>query len=272
MVQVKEQLATRKNYGTSRPLSNIKYLCIHGTGNDGDSDESNGKYFQRNIVIASANYFTDDDSITRSVPDNYIAYAVGGKKWNNSGGRLYGTVNNSNSISIELCDTVKNGIVYPSAKTVANAIELTKYLMNKYNIPAHRVIRHYDVNGKPCPSYWINDDIWNKEFHSKLINYISPTGQDINPFREPSKIITSKAVAKEKGFSVFESEGEGVKWLQWELSKVAPSYNDFLNLHGGIDGKCGNNTVELLRLFQTNYGLEPDGICGKQTRTALKAN
>ena len=75
-----------------------------------------------------------------------------------------------------------------------------------------------------------------------------------------------------KGMSVFESEGEGVKWLQWELSQVAPAYKDFLNLHGGIDGKCGTNTVELLKLFQATYGLEVDGICGRNTRNALKAN
>lgn len=272
MVQLKQQIADKKNYGTKRNVSNIKYIVIHYTGNDGDSDESNAKYFQKKIIEASAHYFVDDDSITQSVPDDYNAYAVGGKKWNNSGGRLYGTANNSNSISIELCDTVKNDKVYPTQKTINNAIELTQHLMRKYNIPAHRVIRHYDVNGKPCPLYWINDNLWEQEFHSKIGGYIAPSGQDINPFKEPTKQITSKAIAQSKGIANFESQGEGVKWMQWELSKVSPAYNNFLNLHGGIDGKCGKNTTDLLILFQQSYGLEPDGVCGSKTRTALKAN
>lgn len=272
MVQIKQQIAARANYGSYRSTSNIKYIVIHYTGNDGDSDESNGKYFINNIVKASAHYFIDDDSITQSVPDNYSAYAVGGKKYNNSGGRLYGTVNNANSLSIELCDVLKNGVIYPSEKTINNALELTNFLMKKYNIPAHRVIRHYDVNGKSCPAYWINDSSWEKAFHGRLGNSIPTSGQDVNPFKEPSVQITSKAVAKEKGILTFQCEGEGVKWMQWELSKVAPAYKDFLDLHGGIDGKCGNNTVELLKVFQKNYGLTIDGVCGSNTRKALKAN
>ena len=81
--KLKKNLANRKNYGTSRSTRNIKYICIHYTGNDGDSDENNGKYFKNNIVKASTHYFVDDDSVTISVPDNYIAYAVGGSKYSN---------------------------------------------------------------------------------------------------------------------------------------------------------------------------------------------
>lgn len=272
MVPIKQQIAARSNYGSQRNTSKIKYIVIHYTGNDGDSDESNSKYFRNKIVKASAHYFVDDDSITQSVPDNFVAYSVGGKKYNNAGGRLYGQVTNANSISIELCDTVKNGVVCPTQTTINNAIQLTQRLMGLYDVPAHRVIRHYDVNGKACPAYWVNDASWNTFFHDKLGSAVPTSGQDINPYKEPDVQITSKAVAQAAGISNFQSTGEGVKWMQWELSKVAPAYKDFLDLHGGIDGKCGSNTVELLKLFQTNYGLTIDGICGRQTRAALKAN
>ena len=77
--ELKQNLANRANYGSKRNLSKIKYLVIHYTSNDGDSDEANGKYFANNVVKASAHYFVDDDSVTQSVPDNYAAYAVGGK-------------------------------------------------------------------------------------------------------------------------------------------------------------------------------------------------
>lgn len=272
MVPIKQCIANKANYGTQRAISNIKYIVIHATGNDGDSDESNGTYFRNRIVKASAHYFVDDNSITQSVPDTFSAWAVGGKKYNNAGGRLYGTVTNSNSISIELCDTVKNGTVYPTQATINNAIQLVQMLMTKYGIPLHRVIRHYDVNGKSCPVYWVNDNLWKTCFHNHLANATPTSGQDVNPYKEPGSQITSKANAKSLGILSFTSEGDGVKWVQWELSKVSESFNQTLKLHGGIDGKCGATTVELIRTFQKMYGLTVDGVCGSQTRKALKAN
>jgi N-acetylmuramoyl-L-alanine amidase CwlA len=83
---------------------------------------------------------------------------VGGDKYPNSGGLLYGKATNKNTISIEMC--VKNVTADKSANspgwiitddTLAATIELTRYLMKEYGIPADKVIRHYDVNGKPCP-------------------------------------------------------------------------------------------------------------------------
>lgn len=273
MVPIKPQIANKNNYGTKRSISNIKYIVVHYTGNDGDSDESNGKYFKNHIVKASAHYFVDDDSITQAVPDDYSAYAVGGKKWNNAGGRLHGTVNNSNSISVELCDTNRNGTVYPTAATINNALDLVRHLMIKYNVPLHRVIRHYDVNGKTCPAYWVDNSKWEAEFLNKLgACNREPSGPDINPYKEPEKQITSKSNAQKLGISVFESSGDGVKWVQWELCQVSPSYREAIVLNGGIDGKCGPNTVALIKLFQSAYGLEVDGVCGRNTRKALKAN
>ena len=39
---MKEHLANKANYGSKRDLSKIKYLVIHYTSNDGDSDEAIG--------------------------------------------------------------------------------------------------------------------------------------------------------------------------------------------------------------------------------------
>lgn len=177
MVQIKTKTANKANYGGIRALSKIEYIVIHYTANDGDSDEGNANYFANNIVKASAHYFVDDDSTTRSVPDDYIAYAVGGKKYNTAGGRLYGVVNNMNSISVELCDSFKNGIVYPTEKTIQNAIDLVRYLMKKYGIHHGNVIRHWDVNGKPCPAYWTDDARWKAEFWDRIPEYGKPLAE-----------------------------------------------------------------------------------------------
>ena len=105
---IKKHLANRANYGRKRDTLKIKYLIIHYTSNDGDSDEANGNYFARRIVKASAHYFIDDDSVTCCVPDDYVAYSVGGKCQSNHH-PMYQVITNTNSISIEMCDTKKMG-------------------------------------------------------------------------------------------------------------------------------------------------------------------
>lgn len=174
---MKTNLANRANYGQQRLLSRIKYIVIHYTANDGDSDESNANYFHNKVVKASAHYFVDDDSITQTVPDDYVAYAVGGNKWNDcaktGGGKLYGIANNTNSISIEMCDTVKDGKILATETTMTNTAELTKILMKKYNVDIDHVIRHFDVNGKHCPAYLMDEMAWSK-FKKRLCSVTEP--------------------------------------------------------------------------------------------------
>ena len=169
MVEIKIKTANRSNYGGKRSNSDIKYIVIHYTANDGDTDEGNGNYFANNIVGASAHYFVDDDSITRSVPDDYIAWAVGGSKYKyTKGGKFYGKCTNANSISIEFCDTKKNGVYDFTEATMKNAADLVKLLMKKYNVPVERVIRHYDVTGKVCPKPFVDDEKAWETFKERL--------------------------------------------------------------------------------------------------------
>ena len=159
-----EQLADPGNYGGSRTASQIRYLVFHYTGNDGDAARNNAAYFQNNIVQASAHYFVDDTTVYRSVPELRVTWAVGGKKYANAeltgGGTMYGRITNTNSISIELCDTIQNGVYQASEATLANAAALGRELMDRYGIPPERVYRHFDVTGKHCPSYLIAADKW----------------------------------------------------------------------------------------------------------------
>ena len=156
---IKEQLANSGNYGGSRNASQIRYLVYHYTGNDGDSAANNAAYFRRNIVKASAHYFVDDTTVWRSVPDLKVAWSVGGSK--------YANITNTNSISIEMCDTIRNGVYQASESTLVNAAELGRELMEKYGIPIENVYRHFDVTGKHCPSYLVNAQKW-AEFKKRL--------------------------------------------------------------------------------------------------------
>ena len=159
----KKLISNRRNYGSKRSTSLIKYLVYHYTANDGDTDEANAKYFHNNVVKASAHRFVDDDSVTISVPDNYVAWHCGGGLQGSKGHTYYKKCTNTNSIGIEMCDTKRNGKYEVTPKTRTNAIALGKELVKKYGIKKENVIRHYDVTGKNCPAYFVkNEEGWIK--------------------------------------------------------------------------------------------------------------
>lgn len=156
--KLKKLISNRRNYGSKRNTSLIKYLVYHYTANDGDTDEANAKYFHNNVVKASAHRFVDDDSVTISVPDNYVAWHCGGGLQGSKGHTYYKKCTNTNSIGIEMCDTKRNGKYEVTPKTRSNAIALGKELVKKYGIKKENVIRHYDVTGKNCPAYFVKDE------------------------------------------------------------------------------------------------------------------
>lgn len=152
------------NYGAARNPEAIKYLVYHYTGNDGDTAMSNALYYQDHVVKASAHYFVDDNVIVQSVEDLTTAWAVGGGRWSDcaktGGGKLYGVVTNGNSLSIEMCDTRRDGQIMATEQTLANAAALGKLLMTRYSIPLDHVVRHFDVTGKHCPAYFMDEAAW----------------------------------------------------------------------------------------------------------------
>lgn len=134
---------------------------------------------------ASADFIVDDGEIIQYNPDplNRYCYAVGGGKYGifytKEAAKLYGTARNYNSISIEICSTKVNRKSLDAADTdwsltaaaVDNAVELAKYLVEKYHIPLDRVIMHHHVTGKLCPQPWCLNDSrlagWN-QFKARL--------------------------------------------------------------------------------------------------------
>lgn len=237
--------ANKGNYGGKRSLSAIKYIVIHYTGNDGDTDTNNAKYFGNNVVEVSAHYFVDDDSITRSVPDNYIAWHCGSNKY-------YCDARNTNSIGIEMCDTNRNGKYDLSAKTRANVVWLVKELMKKYNIPIANVVRHYDVSHKCCPAYFVSNTADWAKFKLECGATDKKAYSGIYP------ILPSK-----KYFYIGDS-GINVKRLQ-----------AFLNWFGGyaldIDGDFGKKTYAAVKKFQKSVAIYVDGKFGKDSLAAAKA-
>ena len=146
-MKIYEKPCNRSNYGALRQRT--YYIVIHYTGNAKDTARANANYFANNRVGASAHYFVDENEIYSSVPEGYIAWHC-----ETRGMSFKCACRNNNSIGIELCTC---GNYQISDKTAERAAELVKSLMDKYDVPVDRVIRHYDVCGKRCPAPWVDD-------------------------------------------------------------------------------------------------------------------
>lgn len=148
-----QKYLTKTNY-TKGILKKNKYIVLHYTANNGDTAWGNCNYFHKENRGASANYFVDETSIWQCVEDNDIAWHVGTNKGYKNGCR------NNNSIGIEMCSRKdSSGTYYIKPETVANTIELVKYLIDKYKITNinTQIVRHFDVTGKRCPEPWVRD-------------------------------------------------------------------------------------------------------------------
>ena len=149
---VKKKLIKYNHGGANNP----KYIVIHETGNTdiGADAERHYRYFNGGDRGASAHYVADDKQVIQLVEHNVQSWHNGKKYVSNP---AVPQCNNSNSIGIEIC--VNQDGDY--SKAVAHAVELSRNLMKELNIPADRVIRHYDSCGKQCPAKMLKDPkIW----------------------------------------------------------------------------------------------------------------
>ena len=147
------------NYGGKRK-SKILFLVIHFTSNRGDTAKNNAVYFAREVTKTSAHYFVDETEIWQSVPDDHIAWHCGADTYYHPECRNY------NSIGIEICMNDKCGRVRQGS--IELAAKLTRELMDKYNIPVDRVVRHYDVTHKDCPAPMVDSPALWAEFKKML--------------------------------------------------------------------------------------------------------
>lgn len=137
---VKKQI----KYNTSLRNSSIKYIVIHDTGNTGKGANalSHFNFFNGGNRDSSADFFVDDTLILQI--NDYNKFYT----WHCGDGKGKYGITNSNSIGIEICVNSDGNYNMALLKTV----ELTKYLMQKLNIPSNRVVRHYDASRKKCPA------------------------------------------------------------------------------------------------------------------------
>ena len=83
------------------PLSKVRFIVSHDTGNPGSNAIGNRDYFNEIQPKASAHTFIDDKTILEIIPINEVAYHVRyGVPTDND---LYGYDANKAAIGVELC-------------------------------------------------------------------------------------------------------------------------------------------------------------------------
>ena len=120
-----------------------RYITIHNTANTKATATaaSHAEYMSNSgkDKEVSYHYVVDDKEIYQLIPDNEVAWHAG------DGGKGTG---NRQSLAIEICENDGGDLL---AATNRGAM-LTKYLMNRYNIPLANVVQHNSWSGKNCPA------------------------------------------------------------------------------------------------------------------------
>ena len=147
------ELLTPNEY--SRPgiaTNKIIGIVVHYTANPGATAMNNRDYFEglkdSHITKASSNFVVGlEGEIVQCVPTWEIAYASNSR--------------NIDTVSIECCHPDETGIF--NKKTYQSMVDLCAWLCLKFDLDENDVIRHYDVTGKICPKYFVeNEDAWRK--------------------------------------------------------------------------------------------------------------
>ncbi len=151
-----DKLIPKNKYNRPGTKSEPKRICIHYTGSPGSGADRLALYF---LNVANGVFKTSSPDawtstqyivgiqgeIIRIIPDNEIAYAAAGK--------------NDGTIHIEVCYPDKTGKF--SDNSISALSQLVPYLMKIYSIDSNNVVRHYDLTGKLCPYYYVDNSRWN---------------------------------------------------------------------------------------------------------------
>lgn len=226
-IPFKEARAENFRAASRRP-SDICYLVIHFTANDGDSAKNNADYFAREAPGASAHFFVDEREIWQSVQEKDIAWHCGTR-----GMYFHPYCRNANSLGVELCSRKRGEKYYFAPETVKNAQQFVRSLMKRYGIPTENVVRHYDVTHKNCPAPFVEDAGAWQRFKAGLMEQAK---EDNMTEKQVKQLI-------EQSKTVFDTEEAVPEWGRATIEKLTKR-----GLLRGEDGKLAL-TEEMLRVF-----------------------
>lgn len=151
-MEIIQQLINSNKYKLKCPYElKPRFITIHNTGNDA-SAQNEINYMQRNSDATGFHIAVDDKVAILGIPLNRNAW--------HAGDGLNG-IGNRQSIGIEICYST-DYISDKHEKAFMNAVEVTKQLMQQFNIPIENVRQHYDWTKKNCPHRIRQEGTWKK--------------------------------------------------------------------------------------------------------------
>ena len=154
-MNIEERLLTISPYCRSGEKQNtIQNIVVHWVGNAGSSAIGNRNYFNSlatsHVTSASSHYIIGlNGEVIRCIPETEVAFHSGSYSMNRK------------SIGIETCHPDWNGKFAES--TYNSLVELCADICRRYELSVNNMIRHYDVTGKDCPHYYVqNPNEWIK--------------------------------------------------------------------------------------------------------------
>ena len=166
-MKITDKLLTKNPYSRSGEKQNaIKKVVVHWVGNANTSATANRNYFNNlkdtHKTSASSHYIIGLNGEIMCIPEKEVAFHSGSYSMNRK------------SIGIENCHPDWDGKF--NDKTYNSLVELCADILDRYNLDASALIRHYDVTGKQCPKYYVkNADAW-KKFKSDVAKKL---GQEV---------------------------------------------------------------------------------------------
>ncbi|MFY0753619.1 N-acetylmuramoyl-L-alanine amidase [Bacillus licheniformis] len=277
MVKVVKNFVKVNQY--TRPglkMSGVKGIVMHWTATPGASALNERNYFNGTCIAdkryASAHYFVDRKEAQHIIPENEVAYHAHDQN------RCYVSFlkpnANTKSISVEMC-VEKDGKIH--SQTIQNAAELVADLCKRYGLSTDKIVRHYDVTNKSCPTPWVRDASQLTTFRKKVDSLLGKkTVSKTTPDKKSSsssKKQTSKKYTLPSGIYKVKSplmKGTAVRQIQEALAAVY-YYPDKGAKNNGIDGYYGPKTANAVKRFQLMHGLSADGIYGPKTKAKLES-
>ena len=124
-------------------LTDIKNLVIHYVGNPNTTAQNNRDYFDKSDTTVSSHFVVGlEGEVIQCVP-LYEKSAASNNR-------------NKDTISIEVCHPDESGKY--NDKTYETVIKLLAFLCEKFSLDENDIIRHYDITGKICPKYYVENE------------------------------------------------------------------------------------------------------------------
>ncbi|MFP7275747.1 N-acetylmuramoyl-L-alanine amidase [Bacillus paralicheniformis] len=271
---VKNYVKVNKYTRPGLKLSGVKGIVMHWTATPGASALNERNYFNGTCIadkrFASAHYFVDRKEAQLIIPENEVAYHAHDQN------RCYVSFlkpnANTKAIGVEMC-VEKNGQIH--SETIQNAAEVVADLCRRYGLSTDKIVRHYDVTNKSCPTPWVKDSsqlaAFRKKVDSILGNKSKPDPKKEAPKKESEKKPAAKKYTLPTGIYKYKSpmmKGTAVRQIQ-EACAALYFYPDKGAKNNGIDGYYGAKTANAVKRFQMMHGLAADGIYGPKTRAKL---